>query len=157
MTTIWFKDTEATLQSFHYMETYGGCLEGHPMYISWRLLTETWNQLQKEDDLVFIHQGEVMSPDRLNEIERFGNERAFSEYVRGLRNGNPWELKDHPFIVLKRSKYVAHFHIDYEYLLTMVWYDDPMDTNKPLKEFLESVTKNIEYKKHCKFFDLVNL
>ena len=157
MTTIQFKDTEATLKSFHYMETYSGCLEGHPMYISWRLLKEMWNQLNKEEGMVFVHQEEVMSPDRLNKIEQFENERIITKYVRELHNGYPEETKDHPFIILKRAKYVAHFNIDYEYLLAMVWYNDEMDASKSLREVIESVTKNIEYRKHCKFVDLGNM
>lgn len=155
--TIQFKDTEARLSSFHYMETYSGWLEGHPMYASWRILKELWNQLQKEEDLVFVHQGEVVSPEKLNDIEHFESDRAISQYVRELRDSNPEKEKIHPFIELKRAKYVAHFNIGYEYLLTMVWFDDEMDMTKPLKDVLESVTKNIEYKKYCKFFDLDNL
>ncbi len=33
MTNIRFKDTEATLNSFHYTETYSDCLEGHPVAV----------------------------------------------------------------------------------------------------------------------------
>lgn len=139
------------------MQTYSGCLEGHPMYISWHLLKDTWEQMKSEEGLILVHQGEVISPDKLNEIEHFECERDISEYVRELRNNPPDENKEHPFIELKRTKYVAHFHIGYEYLLTMIWYDDEMDMTKPLKDVLETVTKNIEYKKYCQFFDLDNL
>lgn len=160
MNTIQFKDTEVTLESFHYMETYSSFLEGHPVYASWYLLKDLHGMLKKEEELIFVHKGEVISAEKLNEIEHFDNEWKVNEYIGEvlMPNGLFWpkDSDNWPFIVLGRGKYVAHFHFDREHLLTMVWYDGYMDTTKPLKKIIEEKTKNIEYKKYSKFVDLLD-
>ena len=78
---IQFKDTEATLESFHYMDTYSGFLEGHPMYASWHLLKDLHEMMEKEEELIFVHKGEVISAEKLNEIEHFDEAWQVKEYV----------------------------------------------------------------------------
>lgn len=155
---IQFKDTEATLESFHYMDTYSGFLEGHPMYASWHLLKDLHEMMEKEEELIFVHKGEVISAEKLNEIEHFDEAWQVKEYVNEVLRPNnlfwPTDSDNWPFIVLGRGKYVAHFHSDIEHLLTMVWYDGDIDTTKPLKEIIEEKTRSIEYKKYSKFVDL---
>lgn len=161
MYEITFKDTKVELKGFNYSKTYDGCLEGHPMYISWHMLRELWEKMQDTDNgLVFVHQGVVMDADKLNVIEHFDNNRIVLDYVNNVLRQNPYLSKDkdnHPFIELKRWKYEAEFTMGYEHLLTMIWFDDEMDASMSLKEIIEEKTRNIEYMKHSIFFDLDNL
>ena len=117
--------------------------------------------MEREEELIFVHKGEVISAEKLNEIEHFDEAWQVKEYVNEVLRPNnlfwPTDSDNWPFIVLGRGKYVAHFHSDIEHLLTMVWYDGDIDTAKPLKEIIEEKTRSIEYKKHCKFFDIDNL
>lgn len=160
MAKIRFRDTDATLASFHFSGTYSSVLEGHPMYVSWTFLKRLYETMKKGEDLIFVHQGEVVSAEKLNEIEHFDDEEKIRDYIWKMRfpsrDGNPSEAK-HQFIELGRGRYEAHFHIGYEYLLTIVWFDDTIDVFRPLNEIIEEKTRNIEYKKYCKFYDLDNL
>lgn len=157
MHTIQFKDTEAILEGFSYSQTYKGWLEGHPMYVSWHLLRELSGLMERDKSVIFVHQGELVNADRLNEIEHFESDKLVSQYIDEVMRPNgvfwPKDSDNFPYIVLKKGRYIADFHINHEQLLTVIWYDDEIDINKPLIALIERKVKDIEYTKYCSHID----